>query len=363
MLEIESGTLMDVVGVMVKSARKALLGEKHLFIKTLKNQVSFYFNGAVVSIEKRVNAKIIKQFEIATTVPEIEKKVFALPKDETIQLSVTKSSLNMTWGRGSTISVEITKEKSPLIEIPELIETITWGPGTLHGITGLMIPFAAPFTSGMQNPSTVGPNFQKDALTGEVFVRSTDTYKGITVNAGNLEWFTDQMTIDAASLNAVCKVIPPDVEVTIGLGEGKNFFVFRAGDTTAVAQIINGTYPNIDEVYNTDADSAWHFDRLELLELCRRVKKLGAVYESKLEVRIINNKAYAVIPDILKQQLGVAIDGTPVEFAVNAEYLEIATNVFRAEDVTLHVPKNQRPITLVSEEVPSIKALVAQVRL
>ncbi|MED4728361.1 hypothetical protein P9597_09435 [Aneurinibacillus migulanus] len=47
------------------------------------------------------------------------------------------------------ISVEITKEKSPLIEIPELIETITWGPGTLHGITGLMIPFAAPFTSVM----------------------------------------------------------------------------------------------------------------------------------------------------------------------------------------------------------------------
>ncbi|WP_047153368.1 hypothetical protein [Aneurinibacillus tyrosinisolvens] len=363
MLQIQSDVLMGVVNVMAKSARKAALGERLLFIKTTKDQVSFYFNGTEISVEKRIDAKVSKQFEIATTVPEIEKKVSALPKDETIEISLEKSTLDMKWGRGSKISVEVVKEKSPLIEIPELVETVRWGPNVLHGIARMMTPFAAPFNPGMKNPSIAGPNFQKDALTGEVFVRATDAYKGLTISAGKMDWFSEQCTIDTASLNAVAEVIASDAEVEVGMNEEKSLFVFRAGNTTAVAQVIVGAFPNIDGMYNTNTNSAWHFDRQELLELCRRVKKLAAVRQAKLEIRIIDGKVHAVIPKVLKQQLGVSVDGTPVEFAVNAEFLELAANVFRTEDITLHVPSNQKPLTLTSEEAPSIKALVAQMML
>ncbi|CEH28308.1 hypothetical protein AM501_05385 [Aneurinibacillus migulanus] len=367
MFKIQAEQLQEIVGAMAKSARKAKLGERFIFIKTYKNEVSFFYNGDDISVEKRVQTKIQAEMDVATTVKEMDVKVSALPSDEEITLEMQKNQILLRWGRKSKISVETVAETSPLLEIPETARKVKWVPGSLHGLTRIMTPYAALRSSqrGLERPSICGPSFEKEPITGDVIVRATDSFRAITVKAEKIDWFEHaHLTLDSDSLHAICDVISDDAEVEIGINDKNSLIVFRCGNTTAVARTLVGNFPPLDKNYLTmdKAVAKWYFDRQDLIDLCRRIRKLSPT-KHKLTLRIQEGKPYAVIPSVLEQQLGIAIDGTPFDFAVNATYLEMIAATFRSEEVVLLLTEGLAPITIISEDSSDIRTLVLPMKI
>ncbi|MBP1932040.1 hypothetical protein [Ammoniphilus resinae] len=364
MFKIQSGVLQGVVSQLAKGARKAKLGELLIFIRTQGEHVSFYFNGEDVSVEKRVAVDIQGSLEVATSVRELSIKVSALPSDEEIICQLEGNLLKLCWGRNSEISVELVPETSPLIELPSIVEEVKWGAGTLHGISRLMPPFTANGNSQQAKsiPCVTGPNFSKDPDTGEVFVRATDAFKAVTVRAAKIDWFSEPFSIESGTLGAIADVLPEDAEITVGLNEVRTMVVFKSGTTTAVARTLIGNFPNIDRNYLTDAKSKWRFDRLDLIDLCRRVRILSPT-RPVIEFRLMKGKVHAMIPKALNQQVGVCIEGDPIEFSVNATYLEMAAQLFRSEEIILYVNAHDKPISILQEGSMDIRSLVLPTRL
>jgi DNA polymerase III subunit beta len=364
MFKVPAQMLQGVVSSLAKGARKAKLGELFIFIRTQEDYASFYFNGDQISVEKRVPADIEGELEVATTVGELSTKVAALPSDEEIICQLEGNLLKLKWGRNSEISVELVPQTSPLIEIPEMVEEVKWGAGSLHGISRVMPPFTANPNSqqAKTRPSVSGPNFAKDPDTGEIYVRATDAFKAVTIKAAKLDWFKETMSIETSTMSAVSDVLPEDAEITVGLNEGKTMIVFQCGTTTAVARTLLGAFPNIDGSYVNDAAATWRFDRLDLIDLCKRVKILSP-QKPILEFRIKGGKVHAIIPKSLDQQVGVHIEGTPCEFSVNATYLEMTAHLYRSEELILYVNGADRPITIRQEGSDDIRSLVLPTRL
>ena len=365
MFKVQSGVLQGAVSQLVKGARKAKLGELYIFIRTLNDKVSFYFNGDEISVEKKISADIQGQLEVATSVGELSTKVSALPANEEILVQLDFNVLKLKWGRNSQISVEIVPETSPLIELPELVEEVKWGPGVLHGIARLMPPFTANPNSqqAKANSSVMGPNFEKCKDTGEVFIRATDAFKAVTVKAAKTDWFSEAFSVASSTLMAVADVLPEDSEITVGINEVKTMIIFKAGTTTAVARTLVGNFPPIDRNYLTEATSKWRFDRLDLIDLCRRVKILSP-QRPILEFRLKSDKVHAVIPQVLDQQIGVCIEGKQMEFAINANNLEMTAQLFRSsEEIVLLLNSNDRPITVRQEGKDTTVGLVLPVRM
>jgi DNA polymerase III sliding clamp (beta) subunit (PCNA family) len=364
MFKIQSEVLKGVVTSLAKGARKAKLGERFIFVRTEDEKLSFYFVGDDTSVERKVAADIQGQMDIATTMKELEVKVSALPNNEEILCQMEGTLLKLKWGRNAEISVETVPETTPLIEMPELAEKVKWAPGTVHGIARVMTPFTAVANSAhaQRNPSLQGPNFIKDLETGAVHIRSSDGFKAVTMRATKIDWFSESCSIESSTLMGVADVLPDDAEITVGINGNHSMIVFQSGSTTAMVRTLVGVFPAVDKMYREDTKSKWRFDRLELIELCRRVKILSP-QKPILEFRIKSGKVHAVIPMTLDQQVGVAIEGDPAEFAINATYLEMTASLYRTDEVILYVEANNKAITVGVEGNSDIRALLSPTQL
>lgn len=363
MFKVNGEVLQNTVTSLVKGAKKARLGEKACFIKTEGNFVSFYFNGDDLQVEKKIEAEITGNLDIATSMLELDLKVSALPSDEEIIVELEGSLLNLRWGRSSKIACETLAETAPLIDIPQTIETITWEPGILHSFSRSMPPFAALSNSQMAkaNPCLQGLYFAMDD-TGEVLIRASNGARAVTLRSEKVKWFEGmQFSIPTESICGLADLLPSDSEISIGINEARTLLVFQAGLTTAVSRLLIGKFPDIDRSYS-DKDTAgtkWTFDRMELIELCRRARRL-APSRPVITFRTEGAKTKIDLESILTQQLGAMCEGEQFEFAVNAEYVELAASLFRTEEILILFKDKTSPLTIACEQTDHIRALVGQ---
>lgn len=358
MFKIPAEMLKGVVGPLAKSARKSGTGNKTLYISTTdEGNVSFYFADAALSVERKVNVAIEAEMSVATMLFEIDQKVSALPSHEEILIQVQGSRLMMKWGgRDSHIAVDLLPETLPMLEPPTPDTTVSWKPGALHGIVRMMIPFCAlpGHEKATSLPAILGIQFTKDEV-GDVYLRATDSFKYIRCMANKMDWFDQTLSLESRTLQAVSEVLPPDAEVTVGLTKS-GLVVFKTGLATCITAPLNGVLPveYMDKAFNYKAKSKIRLDRLELIELMRRVRKVAA-----------NNKPYTIlimkdgrvtaqtIDGALVQDLGGAVEGGGVDaIAIHAEHMEIAAMFFQSpnyrgsDEIVLYVNGHRAPITI-----------------
>jgi DNA polymerase III sliding clamp (beta) subunit (PCNA family) len=364
MFKIQGEQLQLVVISMVKGARKARAGEAPVFMSgDKKGKVTFYFSGPDLQVEKTVSANVEKEFSIATTMLELEIKVKALPSEEDIDVAIEGKQLYLRWGRNNEISCDTLPETAPLIEIPELMDSVKWKPGLLHQISRSVPPFCAAPNS--QDPHLAGVNFSKDEDTGECFVRATNRVRAVTINARAGEWFEGvNLTIPTATIVGLGEALSAEGEVTIGINEQRSLIVFECGSTKAVSRVLSGTFPPIDSIYTKDSDatSEWTFDRMELIEVSRRVKKLSP---SKPTMHFYQDGAKVMMElvGVLKQQVGAMVEGEEsISFAVHAEYMEVAAQMYRTDEIKILFSHERSPLTIRCEETEDVKTLIAQVQ-
>ncbi|USK62195.1 hypothetical protein [Peribacillus asahii] len=246
-----------------------------------------------------------------------------------------------------------------------LVGPLTWKAGALQAISIALPPFAAlsASTEAKRNPNLGGVNFSIDEK-GEVAVKATNTYRAIVVNASGCSWFKGiTASIPVEAITGLAAIFSSDTEISVGLNENQTLLVFKSGLTTAISRLLVGKYPEIDDRFVTKGDEVakWTFDRMELIEVCRRIKKLAPT-KPNLVLRLNGSKVIAELKNVFTQQLGVVIEGEGQDFAVNAEYIEVAASLFRTEEVQL-LFINEFSLTLVAEETDALKVLMGQIEM
>lgn len=355
MFKMKSDALKGVVSMLVKSARKAGIGDKTIYIRTLdEGLVSFYYHAMEISVEKKVAAEVEGELEVATSIGELDVKVTALPDD--VEVTIEKKTggpIQFTWGgsgkRKSGLKVDILPETSPMVEVPPFEEQVDWKPGILHNIVKYVPPFTlhSNNSKAAQMPNTLGPNFSKDD-TGAVIVRATDGIKGVIIYPKHMDWFDKTLSIHISSLQGVADVIPSDAEIKVGLSGG-NVVIFKAGYTTAVCRTLVGTFPPIERYFNTQSKGKMNIDRLELIELCKRVKLLAPT-AAVLQFNVVDDKVFAVVPGVLEQALPASVEGIVPSFGVGALHMEMAALLFAmtksSDELTLFVEGYDKAISV-----------------
>lgn len=364
MFKVKGQDLQSLVGGLTRGARKARLGESHVFIEGNEDEVRFYFVGEDLQVEKVLPAKVEKPFACATTMAELDIKVMALPDDEEITVELDGNLLYLKWARSSQIAVVTVPETAPMIDIPKGVDSVMWKPGYVQVMARSLPPFTALPNSKIVNdyPVMAGLYISKDNETDEVFVRATDRARAVTVNARGMEWFDGiHASIPIETVMALADILASDSEVNVQINEQRTLLVFESGRTKAVSRLLIGDFPPIDNAYTKreSAESEWIFDRLELLETARRVKRLAGA-QPFITFNVDGSKVMAELPGTLVQQIGAAVEGKKFPFKVHADYLEVALTMFRTEEVQVLFAGEQSPLTIVCEETDDVKTLIAQ---
>ncbi len=153
------------------------------------------------------------------------------------------------------------------------------------------------------------------------------------------------------------------VRVTVG----KNHILFTIDDIEFLTRLIEGTYPNYEQVIPTSNEKILTVDRSLLTRSLRRVSIMSRERSNAVKVDIDSNNIIisASNPDIgeASDEIGVNYSGDAMTVAFNARYVLDVLNAMSSEKVILKLNEPLSPAMIMEEGGEDYKCVVMPMRL
>jgi DNA polymerase-3 subunit beta len=177
-----------------------------------------------------------------------------------------------------------------------------------------------------------------------------------------------QLIVPPKALSQVQKLFKPDQEVEIARSD--NHIGFQGGGVQIFTRLIEGPYPNYDQVIPKDNDKVLIVDRTALNGAIRRMAIVASdqTHRIRLSVGGPMMKFSVQTPDLGEgsEELPVEYTGDPIEIGFNANYLLELLRYIATEEVKMTFRAPERAATLEplgNEDVPDFLCLVMPLRL
>jgi DNA polymerase-3 subunit beta len=126
------------------------------------------------------------------------------------------------------------------------------------------------------------------------------------------------------------------------LGFTETSGVFRRGDVTMVMRLIDGTFPDYQQVIPKEADRTVTVDRPRLLDTLKRMSLLSSDRSTnavRLELQEGSLKVTSQNPDLgdAKEEIPVTYQGQPLQIGFNARYLMDVLQVVDSEQMKVEL--------------------------
>lgn len=153
------------------------------------------------------------------------------------------------------------------------------------------------------------------------------------------------------ALEQIRRVFPPEEEVEIGRGE--NHLAFRSPLASVSTRLIEGPYPNYDQVIPKDNDRVAVIDRTALIGALRRMAVVASeqTHRVKLSFSAALLRFAVQTPDVGEGQDEIAVQysGDPLEIGFNSTYLLEILRYMPTDEIQFTFKGAERAATLVPE--------------
>jgi len=138
------------------------------------------------------------------------------------------------------------------------------------------------------------------------------------------------------------RLLAEDQTGTCELGFTETSGVFRRGDVTMVMRLIDGTFPDYQQVIPKEADRTVTVDRPRLLDTLKRMSLLSSDRSTnavRLELQEGSLKVTSQNPDLgdAKEEIPVSYKGLPLQIGFNARYLMDVLQVVDAQQMNVEL--------------------------
>lgn len=148
---------------------------------------------------------------------------------------------------------------------------------------------------------------------------------------------------------------------------GKNHMLFSIGNIRLLTRLIEGTYPNYEQVIPANNTKILTTDRNMFVKSLRRVSIMSKERSSAVKVDIENGNMVisATNPDLGEATDEVAIDytGDKMTLAFNAKYILDALSVMTSDNVLIKLNEPLSPVLLMEDGREDYKYVVMPMRL
>jgi DNA polymerase-3 subunit beta len=154
-----------------------------------------------------------------------------------------------------------------------------------------------------------------------------------------------------------------DVSVLLG----KNHILFKTGGIEFLTRLIEGTYPNYEQVLPADNDKTVTLDRGAFVAGLRRVSVMSKERSSavKLDLGSTSMVISASNPDVgeATDEIGIDYSGEPMAMGFNARYLLDACSVMETEKIVMKLKEPLSAALILEEGREDYKCVVMPMRL
>jgi DNA polymerase III subunit beta len=161
-----------------------------------------------------------------------------------------------------------------------------------------------------------------------------------------------------------------DTEETVEIARSENHLGFRTSSTQIFTRLIEGPYPNYEQVIPRDNDKAATADRVALTSALRRMSIVASDQTHRIRMAFANGscKLSVQTPDLgeAQEELNVSYEGDPLEIGFNAAYLLEILKYIPTDEVRMTFKAPERAATCEPvgwDDPASYLALVMPLRL
>lgn len=166
------------------------------------------------------------------------------------------------------------------------------------------------------------------------------------------EGATADFIVPPRALEQVRRVFPPDEEIEIGRGE--NHLAFRSPLASVATRLIEGPYPNYDQVIPKDNDRVAIIERAPIVAALRRMAVVASdqTHRVKLSFSSALLRFTVQTPDVGEGQDEIAIQytGDPLDIGFNSTYLLEILRFMPSEEVKFTFKTAERAATVEPEK-------------
>ena len=194
-------------------------------------------------------------------------------------------------------------------------------------------------------------------LNGVLWELRPDRMSMVATNGHRLAKMSVPVTSDAApsndlivppkALEQVRRLFPAEEELEIGRGE--NHIGFRSPFTAVYTRLIEGPYPNYEQVIPRENDKSATADKAAFASALRRMSIVASDQTHRIRMAFANGscKLSVQTPDLgeAQEEITVSYDGDPLEIGFNASYLLEILKYIPTDEVRLTFKAPERAAT------------------
>jgi DNA polymerase-3 subunit beta len=151
------------------------------------------------------------------------------------------------------------------------------------------------------------------------------------------------------------------------IGFSKNLMIFRKSGLLLTSRLMEGNYPNYQQVVPKEIGKPIHVNRAELESALRRVSVLSKDKSSAVKVSFTSGRMtlYSSSPDYgeATEELPAQYEGEALNTGFNARYLLDVFNVMDGEMLALQMETPLSPCLIQEPESPGFKCVVMPIKI
>jgi len=159
---------------------------------------------------------------------------------------------------------------------------------------------------------------------------------------------TADLIVPPKALEQIRRLFAPDADIAIARSD--NHIGFRAGDTLVFSRLIEGPYPNYEQVIPRDNDKVATADRAAMAAALRRTSVVASDQTHRIRLAFAGGavKFSVQTPDLgeAQDELAVTYEGEPLEIGFNALYLLEILKYMPTDEVRLTLKAPERAATV-----------------
>jgi DNA polymerase-3 subunit beta len=352
-ITIEKGNLLKALGLVgnvTTQKGNTLPILNNILLETQEDgKIKLVGTDLEVGISTKIEAQIIKEGSITIPAKKLHEIVRELPEN-TVEISVAKNNaVTIRSGKAYFKIMGLSKEDFP--KLPE------WKEGNAVTLEQSLLKESLSLTS-----FAISYDETRYVLNGVLISLKDDKIHFVSTDGRRLAFFEKEISgtkgkqfeiiVPIKAVQELLKIIGWDGSVQIVLLQ--NQVVFDIGDTYLVSRLIEGNFPNYEQVIPKDKKTFSSANREELLQAIRRTALLTSPESPAIKIDFVKGKMLisSRSPNLgeAKEELPADVDGGELAIGFNPHYLIDALKNLDIENVSLSLTAPDKPGLLQGKE-------------
>ncbi len=311
-----------------------------ILIEALDNKLKISATDLDISITASLDCKVVKKGSAALPARILFEIIRELPESE-ITVEVSGNRVELKVPNGSYKIAAVPPEDFPKLPVINTKKEIKISIDSLKEMVR-KTTFAC--SDDETRPALNGVLWQTKG--DRMQMVATDGHRLAKMASDNptLKGMYDDVIVPPKVLNLIPKLAEEELQQA-GIIFGENNIIFNLGDIILTSRLLDGPYPNFDQVIPVDNDKKLTISRDELAGAVRRVSILSnaLTHQVKFSLRestLTLSTTNADVGGEGKEVLNCSYSGDPIELGYNANYVTEVLSKIDNEDVVFELSSN-----------------------